>query len=204
MTTPNLLTFSRNPPTRGTRPTGAIRVAAWTTPNLLTFSRNPPNRFDFILVSDFIRNGTQRVRCLPDTYFALGQDGNRRNGSIIDPTNTAVPANIANALYGMSDHLPVIMDYQIDATLGLHSADLLLPVQVVNPVNDQLHIFTHFSQNEEITIHITTLNGQLLYSEQRSAGDEEAVLPFLFAPAMYLVSITDSQGRKVVKKVVKL
>ena len=162
------------------------------------------NRFDFILVSDFIRNGTQRVRCLPETYQALGQDGNRRNGSIIDPTNTVVPANIANALYGMSDHLPVIMDYQIDATLGLHSADLLLPVQVVNPVNDQLHIFTHFSYNEEITINITTLNGQLLYSEQRSAGDEETVLPFPFAPAMYLVSITDSQGRKVVKKVVKL
>ena len=161
------------------------------------------NRFDFILVSDFVKNGTQKVRCLPNTYHALGQDGIRRNGSIIDPTNTAVPAPIANALYAMSDHLPVIMDYQIDATLSLNDPSQLLPVQVVNPVGDQLRIFTHFSHNEKVTISISTLNGQLLYSEQRNANDEEMTVPFPFVPAMYLISITDSQGRKVVKKVVK-
>ena len=162
------------------------------------------NRFDFILVSDFVKNGLQKVRCLPSTYYALGQDGNRRNGSIIDPTNTAVPAQIANALYTMSDHLPVIMDYQIDATLSLNDPSQLLPVQVVNPVGDQLRIITDFTYNEEITIDIFTIDGRLLHSEQCTAGGSDITLSFPYTPAVYLVAITDSQGRKVVKRVVKL
>jgi exonuclease III len=162
------------------------------------------NRFDFILVSDFVKNGLQKVRCLPSTYYALGQDGNRRNGSIIDPTNTAVPAQIANALYTMSDHLPVIMDYQIDATLSLNDPSQLLPVQVVNPISDQLRIITDFIYNEEITIDIFTIDGRLLHSEQCTAGGSDITLSFPYTPAVYLVAITDSQGRKVVKRVVKL
>lgn len=162
------------------------------------------NRFDFILVSDFVKNGLQKVRCLPSTYYALGQDGNRRNGSIIDPTNTAVPAQIANALYTMSDHLPVIMDYQIEATLSLNDPSQLLPVQVVNPVGDQLRIITDFTYNEEITIEIFTIDGRLLHSERSSASGSDITLSFPYTPAVYLVTITDSQGRKVVKRVVKL
>ena len=162
------------------------------------------NRFDFILVSDFVKNGLQKVRCLPSTYYALGQDGNRRNGSIIDPTNTAVPAQIANALYTMSDHLPVIMDYQIEATLSLNDPSQLLPVQVVNPVGDQLQIITDFTYNEEITIEIFTIDGRLLHSERSSASGSDITLSFPYTPAVYLVAITDSQGRKVVKRVVKL
>lgn len=161
------------------------------------------NRFDFILVSDFVKNGSQKVRCLPSTYQALGQDGIRRNGSIINPANTAVPANIANALYTMSDHLPVIMDYQIDATLSLNDPSQLLPVQVVNPVGDQLRIITDFTYNEEITIDIFTIDGRLLHSERSSASGSDITLSFPYTPAVYLVSITDSQGRKVVKRVVK-
>ena len=76
------------------------------------------DRFDFILVSNKVKNGTDKVKCLPETYHAFGQDGRRFNGSIVSPANTAVSERVAQALYTMSDHLPVVMNYTISQTLA--------------------------------------------------------------------------------------
>lgn len=65
------------------------------------------DRFDFILVSADIKNATKGIKY--HSYKALGQDGKRFNQSLISPTNTSVPSDVLNALYNMSDHLPVIM-----------------------------------------------------------------------------------------------
>lgn len=71
------------------------------------------DRLDQILASSNIMSGIDRVRYIPATYRAVGQDGNHYNLSVIDlPANGDVPANIANALYYMSDHLPVVMDLE--------------------------------------------------------------------------------------------
>jgi len=71
------------------------------------------DRFDFILISDSIVNGGDRVQYISGTYAALGNDGNRFNQSLISPANTSLPDSVINALYYMSDHLPVVMDLLI-------------------------------------------------------------------------------------------
>lgn len=163
------------------------------------------NRFDFILVSEFVKNGARKVRCLPDTYRALGQDGNRLNGSLISPTNNSEPYSVINALYAMSDHLPVIMDYQLDATLAVSEPAMQLPIRVVNPVNDHLTLIPNLSHDTRLSIEICSIDGRVLHCETRSvaAGDTRLTLDFPYAPAVYLVKITDSDGACVVKKVVK-
>lgn len=65
------------------------------------------DRFDFILVSPGVMNGSDSIQVLPGTYQAVGQDGIRFNQAINSPFNTLVPASIADALWRASDHLPV-------------------------------------------------------------------------------------------------
>ncbi|MBL4577295.1 MAG: hypothetical protein JKX74_02410, partial [Flavobacteriales bacterium] len=71
------------------------------------------DRFDFILISDSIVNGGDRVQYMSGTYAAFGNDGNHFNQSINNLPNTAAPDSVINALYYMSDHLPVVMDLLI-------------------------------------------------------------------------------------------
>lgn len=164
------------------------------------------NRFDFILVSDYILNGHNKVRCLPSTYHALGQDGRRHNRSIIDPANNSVPTPVANALYAMSDHLPVIMDYEINATLGVAEFAPQLQIDVVNPVKDQLRIFPHLDHAEQLDIQIFSIDGKLLHKECRTvdAGDSQLNIDFPFQSSIYIIKITDNQQHSIIKKVVAI
>jgi len=69
------------------------------------------DRFDFILVSAAILNST-RIDILPDSYTALGNDGNHFNQAINEGNNSAVPDDIVDALVEASDHLPVFVKLQ--------------------------------------------------------------------------------------------
>jgi hypothetical protein len=68
------------------------------------------DRFDQILVSGNVVSGANRVRYLPGSYKALGQDALHFNLSLIAaPVNTSAPDSVIKAMYYMTDHLPVIM-----------------------------------------------------------------------------------------------
>jgi hypothetical protein len=89
------------------------------------------DRFDFILFTDDVLSGSHRVTYLPGSCIPLGNDGQHLNLALIDPpANTSVPDSVIQALYYMSDHLPVIskviiqpeeiqLDYFIDVKLFL-------------------------------------------------------------------------------------
>lgn len=82
------------------------------------------DRFDFILFSDDVLDGSNGVKYLTDTYKSVGNDANHFNIAIIDePQNTAVPDSVVQALYFMSDHLPVICDVEVDITTHLTEFD---------------------------------------------------------------------------------
>ncbi len=75
------------------------------------------DRFDFILFSDDVADGTNAVSYIPNSCIPIGNDGNHFNTALIDaPVNTSVPDSVLQALYYMSDHLPVICDVEIQAT----------------------------------------------------------------------------------------
>ena len=75
------------------------------------------SRFDFLLASDPILSGAQGISYEINTYEALGNNGTIYNQSVNDNANTTlVPDEILNALFFMSDHLPVVMEMQ--ATLS--------------------------------------------------------------------------------------
>lgn len=79
------------------------------------------DRFDFLLVGNDVIAGNNNLQYVNGTYKAYGNDGNHYNKAINGtPTNTAVPTNIADALYYMSDHLPVVMKLYYDGTTNVN------------------------------------------------------------------------------------
>jgi hypothetical protein len=74
------------------------------------------DRFDFIMVSEDVMNGENGMLYVEDSYTTLGQDGNRYNGSLINPTNTSAPSDVIYAMYNFSDHLPIIAEFELGET----------------------------------------------------------------------------------------
>ncbi|MDH7445753.1 hypothetical protein [Aquimarina sp. 2201CG14-23] len=72
------------------------------------------DRFDFILISENMINSTE-LSYIPNTYGSYGNNGNCYNQRIDDVDCTGVYDNaLRDALYNMSDHLPVVMELQVD------------------------------------------------------------------------------------------
>ena len=78
------------------------------------------SRFDFILVTNDLLNTANNAYYISGTYKALGNDGLHLNKALIEtPISTTVPAEVTNALYLMSDHLPVVMELSVNVNTAL-------------------------------------------------------------------------------------
>lgn len=75
------------------------------------------DRFDFILFSDDVLSGANKVNYIPGSCVSFGNDGNHLNKALIDPpVNTSLPDSVVQALYYMSDHLPVVCRIVVEAS----------------------------------------------------------------------------------------
>lgn len=164
------------------------------------------DRFDIILVSPYINYGSQRVKVLPETYHALGQDGNRFNKSIIYPANNSIPNAVAQALYNQSDHLPVITDFAIEASpVGVQERAADFSISAVNPVRDNLTVNVLTPNADVYQFQVYAMDGRLLaqYEEALDGGCHTVRFPFEYAKGLYVLKVTDSRQQQQVWKLVK-
>ena len=99
------------------------------------------DRFDFILNSQAVANGTADLAYKLNSMIAIGNDGAHFNQSINSGNNGAVGSVVADALYDFSDHLPVVAEYSV--TLSDISIAGECPgarISFNNPVKDWLEI----------------------------------------------------------------
>lgn len=164
------------------------------------------DRFDFILISDEVRDGLDQIKYLEDSYWAVGQDGEHFNSSLTSsPENTSVPPEILEALYNMSDHLPVIMDLQV-GNLGIGTLDLYANhITYTNPV--QQHLVLNFTQTPKdiSSYQIFTPDGRLVKDNSiRDVPDNQLVihLPELRA-GLYFLRLISYTGRSYQVKFIK-
>jgi PKD repeat protein len=112
------------------------------------------DRFDFILFSDDVLNGTNKVEFISNTCKAFGNDGNHYNNALIDPpTNPDVPDSVIQALYYMSDHLPVICDIRVEAIVDTTVTDIVITEIMYNPPEsglDSLEFIELYNNGSEI------------------------------------------------------
>lgn len=164
------------------------------------------DRFDFILVSPPVYYGSRKVKCVCDSYHAVGNDGNHFNKSINEGDNQDVPAYVANALYTMSDHLPLVMDLEIDITpTSINEYPVDFGVQVVNPVQNALKINLQSPNSQVFQVELYSMEGKLLRQDTYPAqeGETNIAMDFPYASGLYFLKVSDAGQRNLVKKLIK-
>jgi len=79
------------------------------------------DRFDMFLPTYNLNDGLG-MELLASTYVPVGNDGLHYNKNIIDAPTIPEGATYANALFNSSDHLPIRVDIQLFAKLGVPDA----------------------------------------------------------------------------------
>ena len=167
------------------------------------------DRFDFILISNDIKNVSNHVKYINGSYRTLGQDGLHFNSSLISsPENVSVPTNVLAALYGNSDHLPVILKLNVDKTLGTNNICYtpISRISFCNPVNSSLDINLVSSKNDKYTINIFSCDGRHLKQIHKNIinGNNDLQISTIdLVNGLYLLNIIDSEGNHVTRKFVK-
>jgi hypothetical protein len=163
------------------------------------------DRFDFILVSPTVSYGTKKVKVIPETYYALGQDGKRLNSSLLYPANNSLPAEILQAMYDLTDHLPVICDFEIMTPIKIDDFTPNFAINVQNPINNNLLMQIYSEADQNYFFEIFTINGQRIdsFTEYLSSGHNNLSRKFNFAPSFYILKITNEQKLTIIKKLIK-
>ena len=167
------------------------------------------DRFDFILAADEIINGTDKITYLPGSYKALGQDGQHFNKSLISsPTNTTVPYEVLNALYNMSDHLPVIMDLVIDENMGINdTGNQNIKISFQNPVKENIELMISADRLYNLVIGIQNIQGKTIYYNKIKMLENKTSfnIPINnFKSGFYLLKMEDGISINIVKKIIIL
>jgi endonuclease/exonuclease/phosphatase family metal-dependent hydrolase len=133
------------------------------------------DRFDFILVSEPLLEKVET-----GTYKAFGNDGNHFNQAINNGTNSAVSSEVADALHLGSDHLPVIVDFDlsISSLESENDFDLSTNFKLIqnypNPFNPRTTINYELQFTNYVELGVYNLLGKkiaILVSEKQSAGN---------------------------------
>ena len=163
------------------------------------------DRFDFIMASEAILSGSEHMKLLSNTYHVLGNDGQHFNKGIIDsPTNTSAPSDIINALYNMSDHMPVLAKIRVDASLGTHeNKTSITAIQFKNPTGEILNFTLRLEKPQDIKMQIYDIFGHLMVDKNLDNHAEvirENISLKGLVNGAYVLRFIDEKGNSVSRK----
>ena len=146
------------------------------------------DRFDWIFTSADVLSGTNKLTYVPNSYRAFGNDGNHFNKSInATPTNTVVPANIADALYYMSDHLPVEMKVYLPLNVGVdevNTADVWKGFYGNEGFN-----FESKKTEKQLTVFVYDVMGKVIQSKTYNSTNKFQVKLSHLPSGIYIVKV---------------
>ena len=148
------------------------------------------DRFDITLISPYISVGVNGVTYVPNSYEVVGQSGNDYNQELQTIGNQVVPANVAQALYDASDHLPVKTKYTADFSTGLSSVHEQLDFEV-SFMDRQLELWIKKFGIYTMSIH--DLSGRLLIHEDFNGRGYKIGLSEIRNQAV-IINVVSAQG----------
>lgn len=165
------------------------------------------DRFDFILASEKIMQGTNNVSYIPESYKALGQDGNHFNTSInAPPENTTVPADVLNALGNNSDHLPVVLKLRISTgPTGIKNRFPDISTADIQYAGGERYLSIYSLKEQRIKISIIDMTGCVINSKQvsLSSGNNSIKLETEnLAKGIYLLNIAGLNNESLTLKLI--
>ena len=166
------------------------------------------DRFDFILISEDIRDGNNDIEYIFNSYKTIGQDGNHYNQAINSGTNNSAPSNVITALYEMSDHVPVSLELRIgnsDYISEVKNTSLSAVNIYPNPTNEQINISYKISKITDVKLEIFNVTGTKIYSQitnNQQAGDYVINLninELELKSGLYLIKINNKLEKLIIK-----
>jgi endonuclease/exonuclease/phosphatase family metal-dependent hydrolase len=164
------------------------------------------DRFDFILASASIMNGSKHYQYINGSYTTPGNDGNHFNGAITSGSNSSAPASIINDLYTMSDHLPLFLDLEIDqqGAFLVDNAKDNWGIQFNNPVQNNLTIQRDITHNKDmLLIQVVSINGKMIFSGTMDSKQIDVDVSS-WPKGMYIIRLQDYYGNIFRKKIIKI
>lgn len=164
------------------------------------------DRFDFILASDAILSGSDRISYKINSYSTIGNDGNHFNKAINSGTNSSVSASVLKALFDFSDHLPVVAEFDVDLTgVGLNEQPLRDQFLYTNPIEKQLSLRFRDLNHHNLQFSWIDLTGKVLSTQSIPAKRERWDFDVSsYANGVYLMQISHPRtGEVVTYKIVK-
>jgi len=163
------------------------------------------DRFDFILVSQSLKN-PGGVDYVEGTYWAYGNDGQHFNQQIINPPYP-ISEQIAFALHDVSDHLPVVAEFDFGVvnsveTIDLSSLTFKLFQNYPNPFNPSTKILftiptSASGRKQFVNLSVYDVLGRevaRLFSEEVSPGNYEVEFNVGSLPSgVYIYSLTNNE-----------
>lgn len=165
------------------------------------------DRYDFILASNSVMEGSKGLYYLEDSYKTMGQDGLRYNQSLINPPNFSEPPEVIESLYGMSDHLPVVMKMVVTGAASTNDPELLSSwpqISFQNPVVDNFLLKIQDAPTGKANIQMHSLSGavQFTMDVDIAFANQEIMIPTdLLNAGVYLLHVTFSTGFTLTSKV---
>lgn len=161
------------------------------------------DRFDFIMTSDDVLTSENNFQYIEDSYFAVGQDGNRFDESLIVPENTSAPAEVINALYNTSDHLPVVAKFVVGdlSTISQTRTIPNLEIQTINSDGNTIHLKFITDSRHKLNLDLNNVLGQTIYSDSIEInGTSEIRIP-CDESGMFLLQLSDINNNTLNKKI---
>ena len=163
------------------------------------------DRFDIIFMNKAVKDDIDQVEYINNSYRAIGQDGNRFNGNLINPANNSAPQDVIQALYEMSDHLPVRMDLKLTYTVASSVGELANTNQLLlpNPMTSSTVDLKNYSKHKISSVAIYSITGQEVMRES-SLNTQNVQLNVGHLPnALYLVNVTLDNDQTITLKTIK-
>ncbi len=129
----------------------------------------------------------------------MGNDGHHFNMSVDQGYNSSVPAEVAEALFDGSDHLPVTMKIAVDVKVGIeeHLAQTLQANVAPNPASEKAVVHFFNPSQGQVQFDLYSLQGQLLAKESShfDSGSQRFELSLQdLTKGFYLLRIRHANG----------
>lgn len=168
------------------------------------------DRFDFIMVSSPVLNDFLKVKYIPNSYVTLGQDGLRLDNSLIDtPTNTSAPANVIQALYDMSDHLPIFLDVRVNySSTNVNNFDYgsYKWIKTQNPFSETLQMSVFTPKNNKFNFSLFEITGRKVHEQTNYLHEGENLLDInlnFLQKGIYILNVSDNVNKSANIKLIK-
>ncbi len=167
------------------------------------------DRFDMMLFSTAISQGTSGIAYVAGSTTPVGNDGNHYNLDINAVPNTAAPSNVIDALYNASDHLPVYAMFNFSSTSGIQSLENN-PVEFSlfpNPAHDEALIKFTLKESSDVSIKVFDAIGKevvAFLNAHQLQGEHQLPLTFFknLEDGIYFITF-QSQNSFVTSKLIK-